>query len=297
MYRRTLSARAIIICALLVAAAITPIAAQSPDAAPGPFVRIVPHFEDGFISVLSHTYQSGAAGTPFNFVTQGGQDILFPYQRYSVDVILGKHNLVTLLYQPLTVNTRTVADRNGSNAGLPVVIDDAAFPSGTPIDITYGFDFWRLSYLYDFANGPATILAAGISLQIRNASIVFTSVGLSPEERAVQQNIGPVPILKLRLAHWFSPMFGLDLEADGFYASSAFFNGSTKAFTGWIWDAALSAKTHLAPGAAAYLTVRSIGGGATGNNAYAYKSATTSVNSYTSNALATFAVTLGVSLE
>jgi hypothetical protein len=152
-----------------------------------------------------------------------------------------------------------------------------------------------LSYLYDFANDPATILAAGISLQIRNASIVFTSVGLTPPQRAVQQNIGPVPILKLRLAHWFSPMFGLDLEADGFCASSAFFNGSTKEFTGWIWDAALSAKTHLAP--AAYLTVRSIGGGATGNNAYAYKSATTSVNSYTSNALATLAVTLGVSLE
>jgi hypothetical protein len=115
----------------------------------------------------------------------------------------------------------------------------------------------------------------------------------------VSQNIGPVPILKVRAAHWFSPQFGLDFEADGFYASSAFFNGSTKSFTGWIWDAALSAKTAFVPGATAYATLRSIGGGAEGNNSYAYTSATTSSTlfPYTKNVLATAALTLGVSIE
>ena len=152
---------------------------------------------------------------------------------------------MTFLYQPLTLNTRTIAGRNGTPA--PVVIDDATFIGGTPIDVTYGFDFWRVSWLYDFSRSPETI--------------------------------------------------GLDFEADGFYASSAIFNGSGNPFEGWIWDAAISAKTRVISNATAYVTVRSIGGGAQGSNAYSYRSATTSVNPDTYNALATMAVTLGVSAE
>jgi hypothetical protein len=282
---------------LLLGLAVLPLKAQEAATIPGdrPFIEVIPHAEYGFAAVLSHEYQSGSSGTLFNMVTQGGEDTLFPYQRYSVDVVLGSRHRVTLLYQPLTLNTRTVADRNGTNGGAAVVIDDAVFPSGTPIDISYGFDFWRVSYLYDFIGDPATILAVGASLQVRNASLVFTSG--SGALRSVQQNIGPVPILKLRAAHWFGPLFGMDFEADGFYASSAFFNGSTRAFEGWIWDASLTAKTRFAPRVAAFLTVRSIGGGARGTNAYSYVSSTTSVNPYTYNALATAAVALGVSVE
>jgi hypothetical protein len=257
-------------------------------------VQVIPHFEEGTLGVLYHEYMVGTGGTDFNFVTQGGQDILIPYQRFSVDLVLAGHSYITFLYQPLTVSTRSVVDRNGSGTG-DLVIDGTHFAPQTPIDISYGFDFWRLSYLYDFSNDPNTILGLGASLQIRNASIAFTAVDGSA--RTVSQNIGPVPILKVRAAHWFSPLFGLDLVADGFYASSAFFNGATKPFTGWVWDASLSASTHIAPNAEAFLTVRSIGGGAKGNSAYSYTSATTtSSGAPTLNILATLAVSLGASI-
>jgi hypothetical protein len=288
-----------ILFAILLFSVLSPLAAQDKGTGETPFIQIIPRFEYGLVGVLSHVYRSGAGevsgtgGTTFNFVTMGGQDTLFPYQRYSAEIVLGGRNRVTLLYQPLTLNTRTVAGRNGTPA--PVFIDDATFPADTPIDITYGFDFWRVSWLYDFARSPRTILGAGVSLQIRNASIVFTSG--DGTERSANQNIGPVPILKARAAHWFSPRFGLDFEADGFYASSAIFNGSGNPFEGWIWDAALSAKTRFMANTSAFLTVRSIGGGARGSNAYSYRSATTSVNPETFNALATLAVTLGVSVE
>jgi hypothetical protein len=276
----------------LTVAALVPATAQEAE----PFIQVIPRAEFGAVAVLKHLYQSGSGGTLFNFVTQGGQDTLFPYQRYAVDVVLAGQHRVTLLYQPFTLNTQTVADRNGTNGGLPIIIDDATFSPGTLMDVKYGFDFWRASYLYDFARSPETILGAGLSLQIRNASIAFSAVDGS--DRAVQQNIGPVPILKVRAAHRFSPRFGLDFEADGFYASSAFFNGSGNPFTGWVWDASLSATTALAPGALAFLVVRSIGGGAEGNNAYSYTSATTSSpGSYTYNELATLAISLGVSLQ
>ncbi len=258
-------------------------------------VQIVPKAELGFAAVLHHQYQSGSNGTAFNFISQGGQDTLFPFLRLSVDVVLFDRNRFTFLYQPLTLETKSVANRNNTSGGAPLVIDDASFPSGTPLDITYGFDFWRFSYMFDFLKSPESILAAGISLQLRNASIVFSSA--DGTRRSISQNIGPVPILKFRVAHWFSPFFGLDFEADGFYAAGAGFNGSAKPFEGWIWDAALSAKTRLAPKVSVYATVRSIGGGAKGNNAYTYVSSTTSVNSYTYNSLATMAFNLGVAIE
>lgn len=282
------------LAALLLVAGATALAAQEPQ----PFIQVIPRAEVGYLAVLKHLYQSGddAGSTRFDYVAQGGQDILFPFQRYAADVVLAGRHRVTLLYQPLTLDTRTVADRNGTNGGQPIEIDEAVFAPGTVMDLRYGFDFWRASYLYDFAASPDTILGAGLSLQIRNASIVFSSAdGL---QRTVQQNIGPVPILKVRAAHQFSPAFGIDFEADGFYASSAFFNGAGRPFTGWVWDAALSASTTVAPGAKAFLVVRSIGGGAEGNNAYDRTTSTTSTpGSYTYNELATLAVSLGFSLQ
>jgi hypothetical protein len=284
--------KAALLMAIFGFAAHAQLASQESD----PFVKVIPRAELGAVSVLRHLYQSGNGNTRFDFVTQGGQDTLFPYQRYAVDLVVAEQHRVTLLYQPLTFNTQTVADRNGSNGGLPISIDDATFAPGTLMDLKYGFDFWRASYLFDFDRSPDTILGVGVSLQIRNASIAFSAVDGS--DRAVQQNIGPVPILKVRAARRFSSSFGLDFETDGFFASSAFFNGSANPFTGWVWDASLSATTALAPKTQAMLVIRSIGGGAEGNNAYNYVSATTSSpGSYTYNELATLAVSLGLSFQ
>lgn len=268
--------------------------ATKKESAPS-LIQIIPKTELGFAGVLFHQYQAGSNGTLFNFTSQGGQDTLYPFLRLAVDVKLFERNYFTFLYQPLTLQSKTVVNRNGVTGGNPVTIDDAVFPVGTPLDITYGFDFWRFSYLFDFLKDPDTILGIGISLQLRNASIVFTST--DGTRRSISQNIGPVPIIKIRVARWFSPLFGLDFEADGFYAAGAGFNGSAKPFEGWIWDAALSVKTRIAPKVAAFATIRSIGGGAKGNNAYTYVSSTTSVNSYTFNSLSTMAVNLGVSVE
>jgi hypothetical protein len=284
---------------------------QAPGDLPPPtpwLFQIVPHYETGALAILSHLYQSGgnstgiagsgatSDGAIFDFIKQGGQDILFPYQRLSVDVHLGEANILTFLYQPLTLNTKTVVGRNGTKA--PVVVDGVSFPSGSVLDLVYGFDFWRGSWLYNFAPGPGEILGAGLSLQVRNATISFTEVDGNSKLRAISQNIGPVPILKARYAHWFAPEFGIDLTGDGIYVASAFFNGSTKDFAGWLWDVSLSAKTSFVEGSTAFLTLRSIGGGAQGNNAYEANTATTaSASSYSYNALATAALTLGFELE
>lgn len=257
-------------------------------------LKIIPRLESGYLGVISHYYRVGNAAdgnTMFNFVTQGGQDVLFPYLRFSVDAVLWDRHHVTFLYQPLTVSTRTVAGKNGTG---PVQIDGVNF--GTkPVNITYGFDFYRISYLYDFIANGITELCAGVSFQLRNANIVFESDDGS--QRTVQNNVGLVPILKFRAGHWIAPWWGLEFDADGFYASSAIFNGSGRPFEGWIWDAALSLKARVFERTTGYLTLRSIGGGASGSNAYDNVSATTSSQKATYNALATYSVTLGISYE
>jgi hypothetical protein len=78
----------------LTVAALVPATAQEAE----PFIQVIPRAEFGAVAVLKYLYQSGSGGTLFNFVTQGGQDTLFPYQRYAVDVVLAGQHRVTLLY-------------------------------------------------------------------------------------------------------------------------------------------------------------------------------------------------------
>ncbi|MCX7037532.1 MAG: hypothetical protein NT005_00055, partial [Spirochaetes bacterium] len=75
--------------AILLFCALSPLAAQDQGTGEAPFIQIIPRFEYGWVGVLDHHYRSGAGGTDFNFVTMGGQDTLFPYQRYSAEVVLG----------------------------------------------------------------------------------------------------------------------------------------------------------------------------------------------------------------
>ena len=111
------------------------------------FVQVVPHAELGFVGVTELLYRSGPAETATLpcFVTQGGRGARFPYQRYSVELVLGHRHRMTFRYQPLTVNTRTEADRHGASGVEAVPIDDATFAPATAMAVTHGFHFWRLS--------------------------------------------------------------------------------------------------------------------------------------------------------
>ncbi len=270
--------------ALIAFASLTPsnLHAQAPVPPPPPVlpgIVVIPRVEAGALAVLYHQYQAGstlAGNTRFDFVNQGGQNILLPYERYSVDVLAGRRNRLTFLYQPLSPKTSI-------NATTSFRINGVDFPSGKPVDILYGFDFWRVSYLYSFVQTENTRLEAGASLQIRDANIVFTATDGSA--RADQRNVGPVPVLKVRAEQRLGRGLSLIFEGDGFYATDAFFNGAGFSFKGWVWDASIALEAMGRAGIPTRLTVRSIGGGAEG---------TDKSGKYTYNSLATVAVTLGI---
>jgi len=62
--------------------------------------------EIGFNSVLAHHIQLGQNGTYFDYVKDGGQDVLFPIFRFSLEMDVNKRNTFILLYQPLRIESQ-----------------------------------------------------------------------------------------------------------------------------------------------------------------------------------------------
>jgi hypothetical protein len=212
--------------------------------------------EIGYLAVLTHRIQLGENGTYFNYAKDGGQNVLFPVTRYSLDLKLNSRSTLTFLYQPLRLETTEILRKS-------IMIDDQLFPSGTPMLFVYNFPFYRLSYLYDFAEGEDE-LAIGLSLQLRNATITFQS--LDGELFRTQNDVGPVPILKFRARKNYYSGFWMGTEIDGFYAPISYINGSDTEVEGAILDASIRAGIELPQNSEAFMNLRYLGGGAVGDS-------------------------------
>jgi len=251
-------------------------------------VRFQGSLELGFLSVLYHTIQFGRSGTEFDYVKDGGQGVYFPFQRISAEVDFGPRHKVVFLYQPIDVRTEVRFFND-------VKVYDVTFngtAAGLPMELRYGFDFYRISYLFDFWKDPRNELAAGLSLQIRDAVIVFAQK--DGAKIVSNQNVGPVPILKFRVKRYLGQVFWLGSEIDGFYASGRFITGSANDFVGAILDASLRAGFTPIEPVDVFLNLRYLGGGAVGTEEDA---AVGGVDGYTRNRLHTISISLGVTVR
>ena len=242
------------------------------------------HAEVGFVTPLAHTIQFSSDGTQFDYVAEGAQDNLFPLLRLSADLRLFDRHTVVLLYQPLDLQTRTLLERD-------VSVDGLVYPSGTPLDLRYGFTYWRLSYLFDFLPEPEAELAIGASLQLRNATIDFASV--DGELLRSNRDVGPVPILKARARLPIAERYWVGAEADGFWAPIRYINGGTSDVEGAILDATVRGGLTLDAGVDAYLGLRYVGGGARGTD----QSPEGPGDGYVENWIHLLALSLGFSLR
>jgi hypothetical protein len=239
-------------------------------------------YELGFLDVTGHTIQFDRDGTKFDYTDEGGQGVLFPFSRYTAEINLKrKHNIIFLI-QPLDIRTEALMKRD-------VIIDDLTFPENTPVELRYGFTFYRLSYLYDFAEANNKELAIGLSFQIRNATISFASADGSLFR--INEDVGPVPILKFRSRHPFNNGMWFGSEVDGFYASGKYLtgSGSDNDFVGAILDASVRLGFELNDYLDSFLNVRYIGGGARGTS----EEESNPGDGYTDNWLYTVSVSLG----
>jgi hypothetical protein len=237
--------------------------------------------ELGFLVVAHHIVQLGNEGSRFDYRQDGGQDVLFPFFRLSTDLkFKGRHTIV-FLYQPLKLTGETELLED-------TVFDDVVFPEGTALNSTYGFPFWRISYLYDFLRRRSDEVSLGFSLQIRNATITFTSA--DGELRADRRDVGPVPTLKFRGRWGFESGVWWGTEIDGMYAPVSVINGSDEEITGAILDASLRVGYDFNDRTSGFFNVRYLGGGAVGTES----NPTPPSDGYTKNWLHFVTVSLGV---
>jgi hypothetical protein len=222
---------------------------------PDRWIQFKAAVELGFLAPLHHRIQFSKSGTYFDYVEEGNQDNLFFFTRVSAEIEIVRHHTIIFLYQPLSLETHAVMGRD-------VVVDELTFPEGTAVDLVYGFDFYRFSYLYDIFKDPGVELAVGLSLQIRNASIGFTSA--DGTLRRVRNNIGPVPIVKIRARYTFRPGVFIGTELDGWWASGKYVSGSSKDFDAAILDASLRFGIDVTEFAETFVNLRYVGGGARG---------------------------------
>lgn len=214
--------------------------------------------EMGFLGVLNHKVQFSNSGTYFNYKKDGGQDVLFPVGRLSLEFDFNERNTFIFLYQPLKLESQVLLEDD-------LIVDDLTFPASTSVKLLYNFPFYRFSYLRELLpNNKDYRLGVGATLQLRNATISFEStdgVGFR-----TNRDLGVVPALKVRGKAQLNPMLYLELEADGIYAPISYLNGSDSEVVGAILDASLRTGVKINEPVKAFLNLRYLGGGAVGTS-------------------------------
>jgi hypothetical protein len=214
--------------------------------------------ELGFVGVLAHNIQFSNSGSRIDYVKEGGQDVLFPVSRLSLELAIKQKHTLIFLYQPLRLESTALLSRD-------LTVDELTFPAGTGVNFLYDFPFFRLSYLRELAlENEKFDFAVGLSLQVRNATISFESTDGSLFRS--NRDIGPVPILKFRTRYRYNDLTYTEVEADGFYAPISYLNGSDNEVVGAILDASLRQGLQLSKEAGAFLNLRYLGGGAVGTS-------------------------------
>lgn len=235
--------------------------------------------ELGFLAPVAHRVQFSRDGTEFDYIADGGQDNLFAFVRPTLGLTWKRQRFV-LLYQPLDIRTTVSLDD-------PLKVNGTTFPAGRPIDLRYGFSFWRASWNHQVVQRDDLRIGLGIGLQIRNAAITFAATDGSAFE--ANRNIGPVPLLEFEIAKRWDNDFFLEAEIDGFYAPIRYVNGGSTDVEGAIADMQVRTGFAMSDPVDAFVGVRYIGGGAAGTS-----SSSTSGDGYTENWLHFLTVTVGL---
>lgn len=232
--------------------------APSPEVAENTGIKLRGVAELGYLAVLDHNVQFSSNGTYINYVEEGGQDVLFPVSRLSLELEFNNKHTFTLLYQPLRLETTALLQRD-------LLIDELVFPAGTAVNFLYNFPFYRISYMKELlSNNERFNFALGASLQLRNATISFEST--DGELFRSNRDIGPVPLIKFRTRYNISKLTYTEIEADGIYAPISYLNGSDNEVVGAILDLSLRQGLNVTENVGAFLNLRYIGGGAVGSS-------------------------------
>ena len=86
-------------------------------------------YENGFVGPVFHQIQFGKTengNTKFDYVKDGGQDILFPAEKFTLRFEPAQSHLITFVYQPLELQTKAYLTSDAT-------INTVKFEKKTPV--------------------------------------------------------------------------------------------------------------------------------------------------------------------
>jgi hypothetical protein len=125
------------------------------------------------------------------------------YGRLRAELRLGRRNRLALLIAPLRLSARGSVARG-------VRFQDVTFSPNVPLDGTFRFDSYRLTWSYDVLRRGRVELGVGLTAKIRDAAVSLSS-GIVAAEKT---NTGFVPLAHLRARVRLSPRIAALIEAD-----------------------------------------------------------------------------------
>jgi hypothetical protein len=161
---------------------------------------------------------------------------------------LGTHQSLRLLAAPLRVETTFTPT-------APVVFQDLVFPSGKPIDSTYVFNSYRLTWYWRYAPGRKWSFRLGATLKVRDAEIGLDGT----PGRSVKENLGVVPLLYGFARYQASDRVALEAEFDALAAPQ-----------GRAEDVSVKAVLRLSDDVDADIGYRLLEGGADNDKVYTF---------------------------
>ena len=161
---------------------------------------------------------------------------------------VSKRSSLRLLAAPL----RTTATLTPET---PVEFNGALFPAGQPLDVTYVFDSYRLSWVYRFRSSGPVSFRAGLTAKVRDAKIELEGSGLG----SAKTNTGVVPLLYGGVRWQMTDALALDLDVDAAAASQ-----------GRAEDVALRLEAKVSPKVDLFVGARTLEGGADNDEVYSF---------------------------
>ena len=144
--------------------------------------------------------------TRFSLVDLVGSGPYFSYRAYISFDFARKHG-VRLLLAPLTIE-------DSGTPSEPIRFEGEAFEPGTPVNATYRFNSYRLTYRYTLVDNERWCWRVGLTGKIRDAEISLSQRGVS----ASNSNVGFVPLLHLSGEWRWSQRLSMVLDADALAA-------------------------------------------------------------------------------
>ena len=171
-----------------------------------------------------------------------------PVFRATLSWDFGTHQSLRLLAAPLRVETTFIPTK-------PVVFQELIFPSGRPIDSTYVFNSYRLTWYWRFAPRGKWAFRLGGTLKVRAAEI---GLGSTPGN-SVKENLGVVPLVYGFARYQASDRIALEAEFDALAAPQ-----------GRAEDVSVKAVLRLSDSVEADIGYRLLEGGADNEKVYTF---------------------------